>query len=109
MQRLLKMCALLIVITTASSCGSKPVKPNNIWDCRLIIEEMIGFCINNTTLEEKEISISEMDKYVAFSNEDWARILIYIKQLESVTPKKYKKYIINFDKINKKHIHFRQK
>lgn len=106
MQRLLKILKLLIVIATVSSCQSVQ-KPQNIWDCRIIWELQMGFCINNTTLEEKDIPLESMDKYTAFSPKDWGEILIYIKQLEAVTPSKYRDKYFRFNKLNKKHIEIR--
>ena len=96
MRKLLKKYAtLIVIILVSSSCGTSPEKPTNIWDCRIIAAESVAFCINNTTLEEKDIPILSMDKYVAFSNEDWSRILIYIKLLERNVPGKYRQKIQN--------------
>ena len=107
MLRLQNRLKTLIVIILVSSCQSVK-KPQNIWDCRIIIETFSALCINNTSHEEKEISINDMNKYVAFSNDDWGRVLTYIKQLEEVTPRKYHNKFLEFVKTNKKHIEKRQ-
>ena len=98
MQKLLTIFVLLIV-TISYSCGTIPVKPE-VESCILIAKENTAFCVNNMTMQEREIPIiisgevnPELDKHNTHSNKHWGLILTYIRLLENAVPKK-KKYLI---------------
>lgn len=81
MQKIQRKFALLIVSLVFSSCGKLPNKPE-VENCIIIESLGLSACFNNQTGEERDIPLSEMDKFVCFSPEDWTETLTYIRLLE---------------------------
>ena len=82
MLRQSKTLGMLILILLVSSCGSKQLEKPVVSDCRIILEAGVAFCIENQTGRQYDVDLNQLDKWVAFSPEDWSKILIYVKLLE---------------------------
>lgn len=96
--------ALLIASLVFSSCGSLPKKPE-VSNCIMIVELELASCFNNQTGEEVDVPFMEMDKYVAFSPEDWTEVLTYIRLLERFrTTRKETKKFLNSYRLNEKRV-----
>lgn len=101
MQRLLKKLGLLIVIISFSSC--KPPEKPSIFSGIVIAELNEIYYYNDATGEERSDEIvteacevhEDLHKSIVHSNEDWNKILLYIRLLENQAPKKRRK---NFKK-----------
>jgi len=112
MQKHLTTFALVFAIINFSSCGSLPVKPS-IDSGIIIAEENIVFYVNNQTSAEHERQVvnaceinTELNKSIVHSNEDWNKVLTYIRLLEKAVPNRIKKELIkarkSFSILNKR-------
>ena len=93
--------SLICLLFLFSSCGNTATKPEII--SRLVImDENIIFNVNNQTGEEweellvfhnnnKPVVNDSLDLNTCHSNEDWGKILTYIRLLENYTPRKIRK------------------
>ena len=79
-QKLQKSIVLLLGILI-SSCGKIPPKPS-IDLCIHDQPRKIVYCNNNTTGNEYDLPISQTDKYLMLSPDDYQSLLIYLQKLE---------------------------
>ena len=94
MQKLLKKLGLLIVIISFSSCKS-PEKPS-VFSGIVIAEMNEIYYYNDSTGEEySQGSIvqdclvnPDLHKSIVHTNEDWNKILLYIRLLENELPRR---------------------
>ena len=108
--KLLKKLKLLTVIIVFSSCGNTATKPS-IESKLIVIDENIIFIVNNQTGEEREIPLTfldgsrrvlneSLDKNTCHSNDDWGKILTYIRLLEPYVPSRIRKELKKINNIN---------
>lgn len=109
MQKLLSRLGLLIVIISFSGCGHNlPTKPS-IDSGILILQENVIFYVNNQTGEERDVEVCmadglpnpELEKVIVHSNEDWNKVMLYIRLLEKRVPKRVKKQLLRIRKSSK--------
>lgn len=88
----LKILGLLIGIINFSSCGTSLPKKPTLESGIMILESNEVFFVNNQTSEERSIPIytegqctinEELNKSSIHSNQDWNRVLLYVRLLES--------------------------
>ncbi len=102
-------CALPIGLINFSGCGQLPDKPG-IVSKLVIMEENTIFNVNNQTGEEweevlvfhnmnKPVVNDSLDLNTCHNNEDWGKILTYIRLLENSVPKKIKKELRKIYKV----------
>lgn len=99
---------LLIGLIGFSSCGKLPVKPEIV--SRLVsTQHNLIFNVNNQTGQEYEevlifhnnnrpVVNDSLDLNTCHTNEDWGKILTYIRLLENSVPKKIKRELIKLRK-----------
>ena len=96
--------SLLIVLIACSSCGSRlPDKPS-IDSGVVIVETNEVYYINNQDGTEYSITViledgtlnPELNKTITHSNEDWNKVLLYIRLLESKVGKKVRRELKKF-------------
>lgn len=102
MQRLKKKFALLLMIFLCS-CGSIPKRPQLEICAHDEINKEVE-CYDNQTDQARTLSISETDKYIMFSPDDWGLVLFYIGQLERrIKSKNIKTELKKIIKTSEKH------
>jgi len=99
--KILKILVLLIGIISFSSCGTSLPKKPTLESGIMILESNEVFFVNNQTSEERSIPIytegsctinEELSKSSIHSNQDWNRVLLYVRLLESrIKSKKVKR------------------
>lgn len=80
------------------SCALKPL---NINLCSH--DQTVGkaYCVNSINQEESEVDISDTDRWLMVSPEDWGEILIRLRILEGRTKGSLQKEFTNILKTNK--------
>jgi hypothetical protein len=111
MQKLLSRLGLLIVIINFNGCGKLPAKPSI--DSGIVIQEINEiFYVNSTTGSERSLVVCmddgsinpKLNKEITHSNEDWNKVLLYIRLLEEEVPKNVKNKLRKFRvKLNETH------
>jgi hypothetical protein len=72
---------MLLGIFLFSSCGSLPSKPK-IELCGHNAPAALAECFDNQDDSFRSIPMSDTDKYIMFSPDDWGLVLRYISQLQ---------------------------
>lgn len=82
MLKLKKKYALLLGIFLFSvSCGSLPRNPK-VEICAHIYPANQAECFDNQSQEYRTLELSQTDRYIMFSPDDWGLILLYVDALE---------------------------
>lgn len=103
MQRLKKNYVLLLTILLFSSCGSLPSNPK-VEICAHDEPVAEAECFDNQNNEYRTLPMSETNRYIMFSPDDWGLILFYIDQLERrIRSKKTKIELIKIIDTSKLH------
>lgn len=98
LKKLIKITFLFSLV----SCGSGVPKRPSIDACKVIMQERIVYCVNNITKDDYEISLDDIDRYVAFSEDDYQQLLLYIKLLQRYTPRYIDSKLREFESINRR-------
>lgn len=96
----------IFIILLLVSCGSGPnnlPKRPSIDACKIIMQENIAYCVNNQTGYDYDIDVNKLDRYVAFSEDHYQMLLLYIKLLQRFTPKRVTKQLNSFHWIETMH------
>jgi len=81
MQQLKKNFVLLLGIFLFSACSGLPIKPK-VEICANDVPNKQVECYDNQTQEYRSIPIESTDRYIMYSPEDWALVLLYIERLK---------------------------
>lgn len=105
----LKLLMIFAVVIATISCSGLPLKPE-VNSCLIVQNENLIFCVNNQTSQEHEFDLvigdqinALLDRGTWHSNEDWGKVLTYIRLLEDALPRKIRKRM-NLYKLNLKEI-----